>query len=201
MTADPTRYRTIVADPPWPFEWRGGATRVNGRGESHRNAKASVRSLPYRSMTLEEIAALPVRDLAAPDAHLYLWVPDRLLIDGVGALVAKAWGFNPGRLLIWHKTGFGLGTFPRPQHEAMIVCRRGKLPFTVADEGSVQTWKLPYENGARKHSAKPDGALDLIERASPGPRVELFARRERFGWDTWGDESLGTATMPVGGGA
>lgn len=62
-------------------------------------------------------------------------------------------------------------------------------------------WKLPYEGGARKHSAKPDGALDLIERASPGPRVELFARRERLGWDTWGDESLGTATMPAAGGA
>lgn len=200
MTADPTtRYRCIVADPPWPFEWRGGGKRrVNGRGESHRNAKASVRSLPYRTMTVEQIASLPVDALAAPDAHLYLWVPDRLLIDGTGARVANAWGFSPGRLLIWHKTGFGLGTFPRPQHEAMIVCKRGALPFGVVDAGSVQAWKLAYENGARKHSAKPDGALDLIERASPGPRVELFARRARFGWDYWGDESLGTATIPAG---
>jgi N6-adenosine-specific RNA methylase IME4 len=97
--------------------------------------------------------------------------------------------------LIWRKTGFGLGRFPRPQHEALIVARRGSLAFRIADVGSVHTWKFPYENGARAHSRKPDGALDLIERASPGPYLELFARRARFGWDYWGDESLQTAVM------
>jgi N6-adenosine-specific RNA methylase IME4 len=191
------KYRTIVADPPWPIHWTGGgATRINGRGERHVNHKFKA-DLPYETMSIEGIAALPVADLADVDAHLFLWVPDRFLVAGDAATVARAWGFEPGRLLIWAKTGFGLGKFPRPQHEAMVVCRRGNLPFSIDNAGSVQTWKFPYENGARAHSRKPDGALDLIEQASPGPYLELFARRARFGWDYWGDQSLGTATMPA----
>lgn len=189
------RYRTLVADPPWPIAWTGGgATRVNGRGERHVNHKFKA-DLPYSRMDVAAICSLPVVDLVEGDAHLYLWVPDQFLIDGSAARVIDAWGFKPGRLLIWAKRGIGLGRFPRPQHEAIVVCRRGSLPFNVSDVGSVQTWKYPYENGARAHSRKPDGALDLIERASPGPYVELFARRARFGWAYWGDESLGTAEM------
>lgn len=190
------RYRTIVADPPWPFEWDGGgAYRIKGRGERHLNHKFK-KGLPYKTMSIEEIAALPVSEMAEADAHLYVWIPDCHLVEGHGAIVARGWGFEPGRLVIWRKTGYGLGTFPRPQHEALLVCRRGKLPFQVRDQGSVQTFRNPYENGVRVHSAKPDGMLDLIERNSPGPYVELFARRARFGWDYWGDESLGTAEMP-----
>jgi N6-adenosine-specific RNA methylase IME4 len=192
-----SRYRTIVADPPWPFRWSGGAaTRVNGRGERHVNHKFKKR-LPYGTMSIADICALPVADLAEDDAHLYLWIPDELLIEGTAARVIRAWGFDPGRLLIWRKTGFGLGRFPRPQHEAIVTAARGSLDYRVTDVGSVQTWKFPYENGARAHSRKPDGSLDLIERASPGPYLELFARRARFGWDYWGDESLQTAEMPA----
>lgn len=185
------RYRTIVADPPWPFEWNGGgAYRTNGRGERHLNHRFK-KGLEYLTMSIEAIAELPVSDLAEDDAHLFVWIPDAHLVEGHGAMITRAWGFEPGRLIIWRKRGYGLGRFPRPAHEALIVCRRGSLPFAVADEGSVQDWKQPYENGARKHSAKPDGALDLIERASPGPYLELFARRQRLGWDTWGNEALG----------
>lgn len=195
MASEARAYRTIVADPPWPFEWNGGgAYRRNGRGERHLNHKFK-RGLEYRTMSIEEIAELPVSAIAAPDAHLYLWIPDCHLIEGHGATICRAWGFEPGRTLIWKKTGFTLGRFPRPQHEAVIVCRRGKLPFQIADTGSVQTWPHVYENGGRKHSAKPDAFLDLVERASPGPYVELFARRARFGWDYWGDESLGTVEL------
>jgi N6-adenosine-specific RNA methylase IME4 len=198
-TICPRRYRTIVADPPWPIAWTGGAaTRVNGRGERHVNHKFKA-DLPYQRMSIEAICALPVAELAEDDAHLYLWAPDRFLLDGSAARVAQAWGFKPGRLLIWAKTGFGLGRFPRPQHEAIVVCRRGTLTFRVDDVGSIQTWKMPYHKAGgrsgRTHSAKPDGSLDLIERASPGPYVELFARRARFGWDYWGDESLATAKL------
>jgi N6-adenosine-specific RNA methylase IME4 len=184
-------YRTIVADPPWPFKWSGGsAYRKNGRGERHLNHKFK-KGLEYATMSIDDIAALPVADLADDNAHLFLWIPDCHLIEGHGARIARAWGFEPGRVLVfWKKTGFGLGTFPRPQHEALIVCKRGSLPFDVRNAGSVVEWKLPYENGARKHSRKPDGALDLIEQASPGPYLELFARRQRLGWDTWGNEAL-----------
>jgi N6-adenosine-specific RNA methylase IME4 len=192
------KYRTIVADPPWPLRWNGGGYwRVNGRGERQRSLAGRHRSLPYPSMSIDAIAALQVADLAEADAHLYLWIPDRFLIEGIGAVVARAWGFEPGRLLIWRKAGFGLGTFPRPQHEALIVCRRGSLPFQVRNAGSVQDWRLPYEGGTRVHSRKPEGAMDLIEQASPGPRVELFSRRHRLGWDVWGNESANTATLEL----
>lgn len=184
------RYRTIVADPPWPFKWTGGAaTRVNGRGETHVNHKHKA-PLPYDTMTLDAIARLDVGALADVDAHLYLWIPDKLLIEGVADRIVRAWGFTPGRLLIWHKRGFGLGAFPRPQHEAILVCKRGKLPFRVNNVGSVQDWKLSYCGRSREHSRKPDGFLDLVESASPGPYLELFARRQRLGWDSWGDEAL-----------
>lgn len=192
-----TPYRTIVADPPWPFEWSGGgAYRMNGRGERHLNHKFK-RGLAYPTMSIDDIAALPVSDLAHEDAHLYLWIPDCHLIEGHGAQVVRAWGFEPGRLIVWKKSAYGLGRFPRPQHEAVIVCRRGSAPFAIADTGSVQDWKLPYEGGRRIHSRKPDGFLDLVERASTGPYLELFARRQRLGWDTWGNEALEHVSMAV----
>jgi N6-adenosine-specific RNA methylase IME4 len=149
-------------------------------------------------MALEDICELPVRSLGAAEAHLFLWVPASLNREGYGVRVARAWGFEPLNEIVWAKPNFGLGRFPRPQHEILLVCRSGRLPFALRDEGSIQAWALPRAkgNGGRIHSAKPDGALDLIERASPGPYLELFARRARFGWDYWGDESLGTVKMP-----
>ena len=140
-------------------------------------------------MALEEINALQVNDLAADQSHLYLWVPAKLNREGIGVACATAWGFTVVSEIVWHKPGYGLGKFPRPQHEILLVCRKGNLPFTPRDVGSVQKWKQAYTtNGGKTHSAKPDAAIDLIERASPGPYIELFARRKRIGWDTWGDE-------------
>src|SRR3972149_5676549 len=122
------KYRTIVVDPPWPIRWSGGGWLVrNGRGALHRNLKAK-RELDYKTMSIDEIAALPVLDLADVDAHLFLWIPDEFLIRGDGDRVARAWGFTPGRLLIWEKSGYGLGTFPRPQHEALLVAKPGSPP-------------------------------------------------------------------------
>lgn len=182
-------YKTIVSDPPWPIAWSTPKTRVNGRGERHENHK---RDLGYKTMTLEAIAGLNVGALAEADAHLYLWTVDRFLMDGSAVAIVKAWGFEPKRLLIWKKTGFGLGSFPRPQHESCLIATRGKQPFALKNVGSVQTWKLVYQKrGAsvgRVHSAKPDEFFDLVQRASPGPFLEMFARRPRFGWDVWGDE-------------
>jgi N6-adenosine-specific RNA methylase IME4 len=90
--------------------------------------------------------------------------------------------------IIWEKPNFGVGVFPRHCHEPLLVCRRGSLPFTASrDVRSVQRWRQPQmTNGGKTHSAKPDGALDLVEQASPGPYVELFSRRPRLGWDSWG---------------
>jgi N6-adenosine-specific RNA methylase IME4 len=191
-----SRYRTIVADPPWPIPWAGGGrVRVNGRGERRTNQKFRS-GLPYERISIEDICALPVAKMAEDDAHLYLWITARLAWQGVGVRVAEAWGFEVVNEIIWAKRNYGLGVFPRPQHEPLLVCRRGKLPFRVRNAGSIQSWDHPRDHrGSKIHSAKPDAAIDLIEQASPGPYVELFARRARFGWDYWGDQSLGTAQL------
>lgn len=193
MTVEAVKYRTIVADPPWPIRWSGGWTTAGAATGSTRSYRK--RALPYSTMSIEELCELPIGDLADVDAHLFLWITDGFLIEGVAARVARSWGFEPGRLLIWRKANAGMGTFPKPAHEALVICKRGSLAFGVTHETSVQDWKQPYLNGSKVHSAKPDGALDLIERASPGPYLELFARRQRLGWDTWGNEALAHVGM------
>jgi len=189
------RYRTIVADPPWQLV---GDAKARSRPWASKGGRRGRETFfPYETQTLEWIEARPVADLAEPDAHLYLWVPASFNREGIGVRVVRAWGFSVVSEIVWDKLNFGLGKFPRPQHEILLVCRRGKLPFRVNNAGSVQRWHAPRakNNGGRIHSAKPDGALDLIERASPGPYLEMFARRARFGWDYWGDESLGTVEI------
>jgi len=194
VQADVT-YRTICADPPWPVVGDSNALFRPWCGKGGRRARDTF--FPYKTQPLEWIYALPVSDLAEPDAHLYLWVPAKLNREGIGLATCRAWGFECVSEIVWAKPNFGLGKFPRPQHEILLVCRRGSLPFALNDVGSVQRWQQPRGKGnqGKTHSAKPDGALDLIEQASPGPYVELFARRARFGWDYWGDESLGTAAL------
>ena len=185
-------FQCIVADPPWPIKWSGGpAYRRNEHGEKRVNPYFK-RKLPYQTMSVEEIASLDVAEHAAENAHLYLWTPDKWLISGEAAHVARCWGFEPMRLIIWGKCGYGLGRFPRPQHEAILVCRRGKLPFRICNAGSLQIWKMPYSKSGRSsgrvHSQKPEEFLDLVEQASPGPYLELFARRRRLGWSYYGNE-------------
>jgi N6-adenosine-specific RNA methylase IME4 len=189
------KYRTIVADPPWPIDWSGGAAqRRNGRDEIHRNARAADRALPYPTLSIDQIANLDVPSLVDDDAALFLWIPDRLLLTGIAPQVVRTWGFRSPRLFVWHKSGYGLGTFPRPQHEIAIVATRGRSLFIRRDVGSVQAFPIVYESeygkSWRKHSAKPPAFLDLVESASPGPYLELFARSNRLGWDTWGDEAF-----------
>jgi N6-adenosine-specific RNA methylase IME4 len=188
------KYRTIVADPPWPFSDARSRPWASKGGRRSRDT-----FFPYETQSFEWIDALPVADLAEDESHLYLWVPAGFNREGYGVRTARAWGFTVVSEIVWDKINFGLGKFPRPQHEILLVCRRGSLPFETRNNGSVQRWHAPRGkgNGGRIHSAKPEGAYDLIELASPPPRVELFARRARFGWDYWGDESFGTAEMVV----
>lgn len=181
--------RTLVADPPWPISWAApGKTRSNGRKEQRVNTPSG---LTYKTMTVDEIAAFPIPTMAA-DAWLLLWTLDRFLLDGSAARVARAWGFEPKRFLVWRKSGFALGTFPRPQHEIAVVCTRGKPQHLARNVGSVQSWPLVYERRGqtvgRRHSAKPDDFYALVERTVPGPYVELFARKRRPGWSQFGDQ-------------
>jgi N6-adenosine-specific RNA methylase IME4 len=253
-----TRYRTIVADPPWDHSDGTGVDLRGGGGITH---------LPYPTMTLDEIRALPVDDLAARrQAHLYLWTTSRYLESAYS--VARAWRFEPSAVLVWCKPPRGwmvggtfasnvefilfasrndgdearahLGRWLRQQRRAAGLrqkevaahwpSRTGGLTGCVANwelglnAPTLKQWadlkliigfgdamdgeirRLNDEKGTLlrlgssdtrwftwprgEHSAKPDAFLDLVEQVSPGPYLELFARRQRLGWDTWGNEAL-----------
>jgi N6-adenosine-specific RNA methylase IME4 len=153
-------------------------------------------ALPYDTMTLEEIKALPVGDLADDDAHLYLWTTNRFLWDA--RAVAEAWGFRYSTLLTWCKTpmGLGFGGAYVLTTEFVLFCRRGSLAPRERHDSTWMQWSRPYENGHIAHSAKPEAFIDLVEKVSPGPYLEIFARRARLGWDYAGDGSLGTVEIP-----
>jgi N6-adenosine-specific RNA methylase IME4 len=188
-----THFRTIVADPPWPMKWRGGAgRRRNGRGVVYSNAASSQTRLSYPTMSVAEIAALNVPALVTRASVLFLWAPDSFVIDGSATRVCEAWGFKPQRFIVWRKRGFGLGTFPRPQHELVLLGKRGSTTPRRRNVGSVQEWKLVYErkgkSAARRHSAKPPDFLAMVESVYDGPYLELFARSARLGWSVYGNE-------------
>lgn len=162
-----------MADPPW--EVKAGPRSLHDPGERSRD-------LTYSTMTVDEIAALAVP--AASGAHLYLWTINRYVEDSYR--VARAWGFTPSTLIVWCKSpkGRGLGgTFPTFT-EYVLFARRGRLPSMCRADTNWFQWNRSV------HSAKPEAFLDLVEKVSPGPYLEMFARRNRLGWDTWGNESL-----------
>lgn len=250
------KYRTIVADPPWDV----GAFTEWGEGKG-------LIAWPYPAMSLEDIKALPVKDWAGPDCHLYLWTVNEFLQDSFD--VARAWGFVPSATLVWCKSprGLGPGGNYASNVEFCLFCRRQGVPGHVhltsaladaAEQAGLTRsdidahmgtsymagwWLSRLDHRARiptpeqfeklkgflgigdeldddyralreaepwqgekintrwftwprgKHSAKPEAFLDLVERVSPAPRLELFARRDRLGWDTWGNEALNTAEV------
>ena len=179
------KYATIVADPPWEIAKRMGA---GGR-------RARATEVPYSFMSLDEIMALPVADLAEDDAHLYLWSTRRNFREGIACAVARAWGFEPCGEILWGLRNPGMGGFNGSGHEPVLVAKRGDLPFPKNElPASVVFWRQPYAQG-KIHSAKPEGFLDLVESVSPGPYLEMFARRQRLGWDTWGNEALNHVEM------
>jgi N6-adenosine-specific RNA methylase IME4 len=249
------RYRTIVADPPWEI----GAFPANLHVQN-----GGTNPVPYETLSVAAIEALPVRDLAAVEAHLYLWTTAGFLRPAFG--VAEAWGFEPMYPLVWCKApkGRGLGGKFQSNVEFCLFCRdrEGALRITsyladaaeaagfgrrdidkamgtsdmagwwlsrIAHRAKVPTWDQwcqlksligfddRYDDEIQgadeerrserrcntrwwewprgEHSAKPEAFLDIVEQVSPGPYLELFARRARFGWDYWGDQSLGTAEL------
>jgi N6-adenosine-specific RNA methylase IME4 len=199
-----TRYRTIVADPPWDHSDGTGVKLDIGYRRTRRplEGPAIGTAPPYPSMSIEEIGALPVENLAEKDAHLYLWTTNRYL--RIVYDVAECWGFTPVCILTWCKRspGFlGGGAFPS-NTEFCLFARRGSLPAKSRAEGR---WFIlprrvgpPVREGQKRtsmHSAKPEAFLDMVEAVSPGPYLEMFARRQRLGWDTWGNESLGHVEM------
>jgi N6-adenosine-specific RNA methylase IME4 len=183
LRSNSKRYATIVADPPWHYDRTGLTFHDPESGDF------TGHPLPYGTMTVEEIAALPVSDISHTDAHLYLWTTQRYLHAAHD--IARVWGFAPAKLLVWCKppTGFSMGGAWGNACEFVVYARRGNLPTQARIPRDWWEWPRTA------HSAKPEAFIDLVEQVSPGPYVELFARRARFGWDYWGNESLGTAEL------
>lgn len=167
------RYATIVADPPWKYEY----------ASLYPGEPTKTKPMPYPMMSVQEIRDLPISNLAATAAHLYLWTTQRYLRDAYD--VVDAWGFgSPSSVLVWVKPPRGfVGTYACST-EFVLFARRGSL---AAKQKISRNW---WEWKRRQHSAKPEAFLDIVESVSPGPYIELFARRNRLGWDTWGDEAL-----------
>jgi N6-adenosine-specific RNA methylase IME4 len=174
------RFATVLADPPWQFQNRTGKV-----APEHRRLNR------YGTMTLDDIMGLPVEQAAQDTAHLYLWVPNALLPEGLE--VMKAWGFTYKTNLVWHKIrkdgepdGRGVGFYFRNVTELVLLGVRGKNARTLAP-GRRQVNFLKTQK--REHSRKPDEFYDIVEACSAGPRLELFARGSRPGWTTWGNQA------------
>jgi N6-adenosine-specific RNA methylase IME4 len=177
---DGRRFGTILADPPWQFTNKTGKV-----------APEHKRLARYGTMKFDEIMALPVADLAAPTAHLYLWCPNALLPEGLAAM--KAWGFNYKANIVWHKVrkdggpdGRGVGFYFRNVTELILFGVRGKNARTLR-AGRRQVNFLATRK--REHSRKPDEQYEIIEACSAGPFLELFARGTRKNWTSWGNQA------------
>jgi N6-adenosine-specific RNA methylase IME4 len=172
------RYRTIYADPPW-YEQGGG-----GRGA---NAHYPLFKTP-------EIATLPVQELADDNCHLYLWVTNNFLPDGLH--VMTQWGFRYVTKIVWVKEGHvGLGQYFRGKTEDCLFGVRGRLPFRRTPEGRRAQGITAIYAPRTRHSEKPDDMRQVIELVSHEPRIELFARRRYPGWDVWGNEIPGDVVL------
>lgn len=188
-------YRSIVVDPPWPQKGAGTLAGRMGFGD----ATGSSKPMPYATMPVEQIAALPITQLADPiGCHLYVWTTNRFLEDALR--LARGWGFSYSTTLVWAKKIMGGGTGGDAfgiSTEFIIYARRGNLPALTRIKGTWFTWKRPYDHrGKPMHSAKPEGFYVMAEAVSPGPRLDMFARRGRMGWDCWGDQAPGSITLP-----
>jgi len=177
------KFATILADPPWRFTNRTGKVAPEHRRLSR-----------YGTMSIDDIADLPVSKIAAPTAHLYLWVPNALLPDGLR--VMKEWGFEYKSNIVWHKIrkdggsdGRGVGFHFRNVTELILFGVRGKNARTL-DPGRTQVNYIGTRK--REHSRKPDEQYPLIEACSPGPWLEMFARGARQGWAVWGNQADGS---------
>lgn len=178
LNAANTKYSTIMADPPWRFSNRTG----KGSPEHGRLGR-------YATMSVDEIAAMPIKSLSASKSHLYLWVPNSLIREGLTVL--DSWGFEYKTTLTWYKTrkdggpdGRGMGFYFRGVTELVLFGVKGSMRTLAPGRRQVNL----LASRKREHSRKPDEIYDIVESCSPGPYLELFARVPRCGWDQYGDQ-------------
>ena len=181
--AEGKKYKTIYVDPPWRFQNRTGKV-----------APEHKRLNRYETMTIEEIKKLPVSELADEKAHLYLWVPNALLPDGLS--VMEAWGFEYKTNIVWEKIrkdgepdGRGVGFYFRNVTELLLFgIRKNSSPNRTLQPARSQVNLI--RTMKREHSRKPDEIIPIIEACSSEPRIELFARGTRQNWDMWGNQAF-----------
>lgn len=169
-------FATLVVDPPWSYNDRLQS------GNSGFGAPKGVRGAAnhYSVLDTPGIAALPVGEYAAPDAHIYLWVTNAFMEDGFALM--RAWGFEFKTILTWVKPQIGMGHYFRNNTEHVLFGVRGSLPTKRNDCPTA------FTAPRRRHSEKPDAFFDLVESMSPGPYLSVFERRWRMGWSAVGDE-------------
>jgi N6-adenosine-specific RNA methylase IME4 len=184
-------FRTVLSDPPWPYDSTRAAVGNAGRGAQYGRAATIVQAdvlAHYAVMSVEEIKALPVKSHVEDNAHLYLWTTNSFMVEAHE--VARDWGFEPKTIITWVKTykdnptrpSMKTGYWYRSATEHILFAVRGSLPLRgPAAPTAVLSPRLP-------HSVKPQWCYQLIEQQSPGPYLELFARNIRAGWDAWGDQ-------------
>ena len=179
-TVGKQKFATVLADPPWQFQNRTG-----------KMAPEHKRLQRYPTLSLQDIKDLPVENIVTDTAHLYLWVPNALLAEGMQ--VMEHWGFTYKTNLIWYKIRKdggpdrrGVGFYFRNVTEMILFGVRGKNARTLQPGRSQENI---ISSQKREHSRKPDEQYELIESCSPGPRIELFARGPRKGWVVWGNQA------------
>lgn len=188
MTA-PKKFSTIMADPPWPYDTNGPVA-----GEAHHKHVGLKNHYP--TMTMAELCAMPVEKVAEKNAHLYLWFTNSFAVEAHD--LARAWGFEPKTIVTWVKTqksfstlpSMGTGFYFRGATEHMLFCVRGSL-LTTQSPPRPNVVMLPREG----HSVKPQFFYDLAEQQSPGPYLEIFARRDRPRWERFGNEVDSTVDL------
>ena len=166
VIAQGARFGTIYADPPWLYDNQGTRAATGNH---------------YHGMTVDELCALPIEKLAAPDAHLHLWTTNAFLFEC--PRLFAAWGFEFRSSFVWVKPQLGIGNYWRNSHEFLLTAIRGN-----AKSFAVKSLKSWLECDRSRHSEKPDQVRAMLEKASPGPRLELFGRRWVDGWVVWGDQ-------------
>lgn len=166
LLAEGRKFGTVYADPPWRY----GNQATRAATDNH-----------YPTMTPAEIAALPIADIVAETAHLHLWTTNAFLFDCPD--IMRAWGFEYRGVFVWVKPQMGIGNYWRVSHEFLVLGVRG--PGATFRDRSLKSW---LESNRGQHSAKPEAVRAMIERASPGPRLELFGRRTAPGWTVWGNQ-------------
>lgn len=170
-TQEALKFGCVVSDPPWSFSNKG----TRAAADNH-----------YPTMSLSQVLRIPVDEWVAPDACLFLWVPSAMLADGLR--VMDFWGFSQKQTLVWVKSTaegklqIGLGNYFRHAHELVLFGTRGRFKALVHNLPTV------FWAPRGKHSAKPEALQDMAEKIAPGPYLEMFARRQRPGWHTWGGE-------------